>query len=63
MNRESIQNPNFQVNQESMIRKNGQILLLKESIHESRIELKPQLFSESWIDDSKKSLNRAGPKS
>ena len=63
MNRESIQNPNFQVNHESTIRQNWRNLLLKESIHESRIGLKSLLFSESWIDDSQKLLNRDGPNS
>ena len=43
LNRESIQNPNFQVNRESKIRQNLRILLLKES----RIGLKSLLFSES----------------
>ena len=37
MNRESIQNPNFQVNREPTIRQNWRTLLLKELIHESRI--------------------------
>ena len=40
-NRESIQNPNFQhfqMNRESMIYQNERILLLKELIHESRID-------------------------
>ena len=43
MNREPIQNPDFQhfqVNRESTIHLNGWILLLKELIHESRTELK-----------------------
>ena len=61
MNRESINIPNFQVNRESTIRQNWRILLLKELIHESRIGLKSPLFSESWIDDSQKLLNRDGP--
>ena len=59
--RESIQNPNFQVNRESTIRQNWRTLLLKEMIHELRIGLKSLLFSESLIDDSQKLLNRDGP--
>ena len=39
------------MNCESTIRKNEWILLIKELIHESRIELKSYLFTESWIDD------------
>ena len=47
MDQESIQNPTFQVKCESMIRQNWRTLVLKESIHESRIGLKSLLFSES----------------
>ena len=42
--------------------KNRLFLLLKELIYESRIKLKSLLFSESWIDDSQKLLNRDVPK-
>ena len=47
LNRESIQNPNFQVNHESTIRQNERILLLKESIHESRTDSKSRFPGES----------------
>ena len=60
-NRESIQNLNFQVNREPTIRQNGRNLLLKELIHESRIELKSLFLNESWIDDSQILLNHTGP--
>ena len=48
-NRESIQNPDFcdfQVNRESTIRQNERILLIKESIHESRIDSKSRFLGE-----------------
>ena len=61
LNRESIQNPNFQVNRESMIRQNERILLLKESIHESRTDSKSRFSGESWINDSQILLNHDGP--
>ena len=47
LNRESIQNPNFQVNRESTIRQNERILLLKESIHELRTDSKSRFSGES----------------
>ena len=49
------------MNCESTIRKNEWILLIKESIHESRIELKSYLFTESWIDDLQFLKNRDVP--
>ena len=61
MDRESILNPDFQVNSESTIRQNEWILSLKEYIPESRTDSKSRFSGEPWIDDSQILLNRTIP--